>query len=61
MTHTSKRPVANGTRYANGKRSANIFFDEETFLTLRTRAQCEGTSFSEQVRTLIEWGLESAR
>jgi hypothetical protein len=35
-----------------------VRFDEETFETIRRRAVAQGTSFSEQVRLLVEWGLE---
>lgn len=33
-------------------------FDEETFAQIRGRAVKEQTSFAEQVRQLVEWGLE---
>jgi acyl-CoA-binding protein len=35
-------------------------FDEETFAQIRGRAVKEQTSFAEQVRRLVEWGLEDA-
>lgn len=35
-------------------------FDEETFAQIRGRAVKEQTSFAEQVRQLVEWGLEEA-
>jgi hypothetical protein len=38
----------------------SIRFDDLTFETIRERAKTEKTSFAEQVRTLVEWGLESA-
>jgi hypothetical protein len=38
---------------------ANCGFDPETFEAIRTRAVREQTSFAEQVRTLVEWGLEA--
>lgn len=34
-------------------------FDEDTFKQISERAQQNGTSFSEQVRILVEWGLEA--
>jgi len=37
-----------------------IRFDRDTFDQVRALAVKEGTSFSEQVRRLIEWGLEVA-
>lgn len=36
-----------------------VSFPEETFAEIRERAERERTSFAEQVRTLVEWGLES--
>lgn len=43
-----------------GCRRATITFDQMMFDTIRERAIKEGTCLNEQVRTLIEWGLESA-
>lgn len=34
-------------------------FDHETFATVRALAIKNGTSFAEQVRLLVEWGLEA--
>jgi hypothetical protein len=36
-----------------------IRFDRDTFDEIRARAVKEQTSFSEQVRKLIVWGLEA--
>jgi hypothetical protein len=36
-----------------------IGFDHETFATVRALAVKNGTSFAEQVRLLVEWGLEA--
>lgn len=36
-----------------------IGFDDETFAEIRQRAERERTSFGEQVRNLVEWGLEA--
>lgn len=36
-------------------------FDDDTFAEIQARATAQGTSFNEQVRQLVEWGLESAR
>lgn len=38
-----------------------VSFDEETFSTVRKRAVIHKTSFAEQVRLLVEWGLEADR
>lgn len=34
-------------------------FDHDTFATVRALALKNGTSFAEQVRLLVEWGLEA--
>ena len=36
-----------------------IVFPDEMFLKIRARAVEEQTSFAEQVRLLVEWGLEA--
>ena len=61
MRHTQKRPVARGVRKANGMVAIVVHFPEDTFQEIRERALAEGTSWSEQARTLVEWGLESER
>lgn len=38
----------------------SIRLDVETFQTIRARAWREQTSVAEQVRLLVEWGLEAA-
>lgn len=40
-----------------GSRRIVVAFDEETFAAIRNRALAEETSFAEQVRLLVEWGL----
>jgi hypothetical protein len=37
--------------------SVVIRLDEDTHEEIRARAKKEGTSFAEQVRLLVEWGL----
>lgn len=54
----SKESVANGTK-VKLKRKAGVFFDEDQFAEIRQRAVKEKTSFSYQVRLLVEWGLEA--
>jgi hypothetical protein len=44
-----------------GQRRIVIGFDEDTFEQIRTRAFKKGTSFAEEARLLIEWGLEAER
>lgn len=55
------RPRVGGHR-ANGARKLKIAvsFDADTFDVIAMRATQEGTSFGEQVRMLVEWGLECA-
>lgn len=43
-----------------GKRRIVVAFDEDTFGEIRTLATKSETSFAEQVRLLVEWGLISA-
>lgn len=63
MTHTQKRPVARGSKDARfpGLTSVVIRLDDETFAEVRALAIKNGTSFGEQVRTLVEWGLEAGK
>ena len=56
--HTQKRQVAKGVVQPNGTRGIVCYFDPETFEAIRERALRAGTSFGEQVRCLVEWGLE---
>lgn len=37
-----------------------ISFDSETFEAIRSKADTEKTSFAEQVRTFVTWGMEGA-
>ena len=48
--------VQQGKRH---QRRIVIGFDDETFSQIRRRAERERTSFAEQARLLIEWGLET--
>lgn len=59
--HTRKRPIARGCRDPRfpGYLGIVVRLDEETFQQVRDLAERRGTSFGEQVRTLIEWGLEA--
>lgn len=38
-----------------------VGFDVETFDEIRSRALAQRTSFAEQVRLLVTWGLEAAQ
>jgi hypothetical protein len=62
--HASRtQDVARGTRDKRhpGYVSTVVRLDEETFAAIRQRAIAQRTSFGEQVRTLLEWGLETER
>lgn len=59
MRHTQKRPPAVGVAKSDGTKGCVVHFPNETFDQIRERAIREKTSFGEQVRTLVEWGLES--
>lgn len=50
---------ARGVRRANGRRQIVITMDEDQFEEVRALAEAEGTSTAEQLRNLIEWGLEA--
>lgn len=62
MISTQKRPVARGSKDPRFPDHTQIVvrFDDETFAQIRDRAIREGTSFGEQIRMLVEWGLEAA-
>lgn len=52
---------ARGCRRRDAKNvlQAVVRFDPDTFEQIRQRAIAEKTSFAEQVRRLVEWGLEA--
>lgn len=43
------------------RRRTDVYFDHDTYDIIRQRAVANRTSFAEEVRTLVEWGLESAK
>ena len=51
--------VAQGNHHRRGMRQMSVQFDEETYQVIYARAVAAGTSFGEQVRLLVEWGLEA--
>jgi len=59
MIYTRKRPIARGCRHGgrNSVLGFVVYFDDETADEIRARAEREDTSFSEQVRLLVQWGL----
>jgi hypothetical protein len=64
MSNASGQPAkrrkcaAKGEWRPGGKRIV-ILFDHETFKQINDRATVADTSFAEQVRLLVEWGLEA--
>ena len=61
MASARRQPLARGVRNPRhpGKLAVVVHFDDDMFATLRTRALREGTSFGEQVRFMVQWGLEA--
>ncbi|OWJ67423.1 hypothetical protein [Inquilinus limosus] len=53
-----KLPGAGYRRTPDSATRIVVSFDRDTFEQIRQRAERERTSFAEQVRTLVEWGLE---
>jgi hypothetical protein len=51
--------VAGGCHHRRGMRQMSVQFDEETYQVIHARAVAAGTGFGEQVRLLVEWGLEA--
>lgn len=52
--------VGRGLADRGGLKRIVVAFDDETFEVIRDRAVKAQTSFAEQVRQLVEWGLEDA-
>lgn len=52
------RPIANGLRRGVMSRIV-VSFDDETFEVVKSQALANNRSFAEQVRLLVEWGLEA--
>lgn len=46
-----------GKVQVNGTVLTSVALDEETYGQVWARAEREGTSFAEQLRLLVEWGL----
>lgn len=55
---TKRSSLAAPEHYADLRRIV-VAFDEDTFALVRDRALAEQTSFAEQIRRMVEWGLES--
>lgn len=58
---STTRKLAEGAVRANGIRKFNTAFDEETYQQIRNLAMKSGVSFTQQVRLLVEWGLEAEK
>lgn len=60
--HTAKRPLAKGVKDPRFPEHTQIVVrvEDELFAVIRARAERERTSFSEQIRILLEWGLDAA-
>lgn len=59
--HRSSNPALGACRPDDQQRLTPqivVRFDRETFDQIRGRAVAQHTSFAEQVRQLVEWGLE---
>lgn len=52
---------ANGHKRKSGMIVLAVYFDEDTFAEMRARAVKEKTSVGQQVRMLVEWGLEAEK
>jgi hypothetical protein len=55
-----RRKPAKGWRHKNGALGMMTYYDDETFAQIEARAAKHNTSFGEQVRLLVEWGLQTA-
>ena len=55
-----KKPGFGFARHNGAQQRIIIGLDPETFTQVRRRAKVAGTSFAEQVRVLVEFGLETA-
>jgi hypothetical protein len=55
------RKPACGYELGSTSRRVAATFDDETFRDVRNRALEDGVSVAEQIRQLVEWGLEATR
>jgi len=56
---STKRSTAGFPEHYADLRRIMVAFDEETFADIRARALSAQSSFAEQVRLLVEWGLRA--
>jgi predicted DNA binding CopG/RHH family protein len=52
-------PTKTARPRATDKTRVTLRFDDETFEEIERRAEREGNTIAEQVRLLVEWGLEA--
>ncbi len=57
--HSGGQALAQGRRMANGTVQIAVHFAAPVFAAIRARAKRRGTSVSEQIRVLIDWGLSA--
>jgi len=57
----SRRKVKGHTEGKRHLRKISIGFDLDTFNYICNMAEADNTSFSETVRTLVEWGIEGSQ
>ncbi len=53
--------IAKGFVRVGGNLAVSIRFDPETFEEIRNLATKHNRSFSDEVRILVEWGLETVK
>lgn len=56
-----RRKVGAGSPRPHGRAVIGVEFESEVAETVRRRATVNQTSLSEEVRTLVEWGLQSIK
>lgn len=59
MGSPNMKGAGNGTLRPNGRRQSVILLDPDQHAEIQARADQHGVSFAEEVRTLLEWGLEA--
>jgi hypothetical protein len=62
VRHTQKRTVAKGFKVQRFPDHTHVVLrlEDELFDLIRSRAITDRTSFNEQARMLLEWGLDAA-
>lgn len=64
MTFREGKPLKSGVGRGyvrrTGRRQVSTLIDDDTLDRLHARAKAEETSLCEQIRLMVEWGLEAA-